>query len=175
MAWIDIFVLVMLGLGALGGLKDGAVKGLLSLVVMIVAAFLAGNYYYLIASLFSLLPGNWPSFIGFFILFGLATALLHLLLFIPRRFLQKLWEEGPAFRVMGGVFSLIGTCFGFVIFSLVLSAFPVSGWLDDAVSGSAIITLLVRLLGFIAVLLPGPFQPTVRLFGLPTPGLIRSV
>ncbi len=158
MTWVDILVLVILALSFLGGVKNGAVKSLFSLAVLIAAIFLAGMLYYLVASLLTFLSSDWRNFLGFFVALGLISAMLHLILLLPRKLVENLWGEGPAFRIFGGAFSLLNASAGLVVFALVLEAYPIMDWPEQLVANSAVISWLVAHLGFLAVLLPDVFQ-----------------
>ncbi len=159
MNWVDIVVVILLVLGFLGGLKEGAVKSLSSLVAMLVAIPLAGLSYQLLASLLSFLPGeNWENFLGFFITMGIISVILHLIFFLPRKLIGAVWKKGVFYRVLGAVFNLLGSIIGMVVFTLVVQAYPIFDWLERWVSGSGVLAGLASAFSFIQFLLPGAFR-----------------
>jgi uncharacterized membrane protein required for colicin V production len=161
MNWVDIVVIIVLVLSFLGGLKEGVVKALSSLVAMLIAIFLAGLSYLIIASLLSFLPGdNWENFLGFFITLGIITAVLHLIFFLPRKIIGAIWKNGVIFRVLGGVFNLLGTMIGMAVFTLIVQAYPIFDWLETWLSNSGILSALVNVFSFIQVMLPAAFKGT---------------
>ena len=145
MVWVSILAVIILVISFLGGLKEGAVKNIFSLIILIIAIPLAGLSYHLIASLLSFLPGtNWENFVGFFIALALISVILHFIFLLPRKFLQKIWRRGLLFRLLGGVINLLNASIGMVVFTLVLGAYPVFEWLEQAVLNSGVLTWLVE-------------------------------
>jgi uncharacterized membrane protein required for colicin V production len=163
MSWIiDIFVIIILILSFIGGLKDGAVKSFFSLLALIIAIPLAGLSYRLLATLLSFLPGiNWENFIGFFITFGIIIAILHLIFLLPRKIIQKIWKKGCLFRLLGGFLNTFGAGIGMVVFTLLLRAYPIFDWLERWVSSSGVLMWLVKALGFVQSMLPELFQQVI--------------
>jgi membrane protein required for colicin V production len=149
MNWVDIIVIILLILGLLGGLKEGALKALSSLMAMYIAVFLASFSYALLASLLSFLPYNWSNFLGFFITAGIISVLLHFVFFVPRKVFGAMWKKGVFFRVLGGVFSLIGSIISMAVFALVVRAYPVFDWLARWVTDSNILNTLMDIFKFI--------------------------
>jgi len=160
MEWlVSLFVIFILLVSLLAGLKEGAVKHFFNLVAVLIAIFIAGLFYHLIAGLLSFLPGeNWGGFIGFFITFAIVTALMHLAFLLPRRIIQKIWKRGLIYRLLGGVLNAVNASIGLVVFALVLNAFPIFDWLARWVTGSGVMSSLVNVFGFIQALLPEVFR-----------------
>jgi len=162
MNWVDIIVIILLILSFLGGLKEGVVKTLSSLVAMLIAVFLAGLSYRLLASLLSFLPGdNWENFLGFFITMGIISVILHFILFIPRKIIGAIWKKGVLFRVLGGVCNLVGAMIGMAVFVLIVQAYPIFGWLERWVSDSGVLSALVHAFSFIQLMLPDALKGTI--------------
>jgi uncharacterized membrane protein required for colicin V production len=159
MIWVNIIAVLILIFSVIGGLKEGAVRQFFNIVVLIIAIPLAGISYGLIAGLLSFLPGeNWESFIGFFITFAILSAIGHLVVFMPRRIIGKLWRRGAIFRVVGGALNAVNASIGMVVFTLVLLAYPIFDWLERAVAGSSVLASLVQMFGFVQNMLPTVFQ-----------------
>ncbi len=165
MILVEIVVALIIFLSFLGGLKDGAIKAFFSLVAFLIAIPLTGVSYHLIANLLSFIPGeDWEYFLGFFIALAIISIILHLIFLIPRRMIQQAWNEGALFRLLGGILNGVNAVVWLVVFTLVVQAYPVWGWLERAVTGSTILSWLVVHLRFIQLLLPQISQrptPTV--------------
>jgi uncharacterized membrane protein required for colicin V production len=159
MNWVDIVVVILLVLGFIGGMKEGAVRAFASLIAVIISIPLAGLSYRLIASLLSFLPGeNWENFIGFFIAIGIITAILHLIFFLPRKLIGAVWNKGILLRLLGGAFNVLGGMIGMVVFVLVLRTYPIFDWLVRWVGSSGVLGTLVGRFGFVESMLPGIFH-----------------
>lgn len=160
MEWlVSLFVLFILLVSLLAGLKEGAVKHFFNLVAVLIAIFIAGLAYHLITGLLSFLPGeNWEGFIGFFITFGIVTAIMHLAFFLPRRIINKIWKRGLLYRLLGGALNAVNASIGLTVLALLLNVYPIFDWLARWVAGSGIMFSLVNIFGFIQALLPPEFQ-----------------
>ena len=160
MEWlVSFFVLFVLLASLFAGLKEGAVKHFFNLVAVLIAIFIAGLAYHLIAGLLSFLPGeNWEGFIGFFVTFAIVTAIMHLAFFLPRRIINKIWKRGLLYRLLGGALNAVNASIGLTVLALMLNAFPVVDWLARWVAGSGIMSSLVSAYGFVQALLPPEFQ-----------------
>ena len=161
MALVSILAVVILVLSFFGGMKAGAVKQFFSLAVLLVAVLLAGLSFRLIALILSFLPGeNWENFFGFFITLALASVGLHFIVWIPRRIARTIWKKGIIFRLAGGVLNLIRTSIGLALLTLVITAYPILGWLEEAITGSGVMMGLLERFSFVAGMLPEVFRST---------------
>ncbi len=155
MVWVNIFAVLILILSFFGGFKEGAVKQFFNLVVLIIAIPLTGISYWLIAKVISFLPGeNWENFIGFFIALIMISVVFQFVSFLPRKITQQIWKRGLVFRLLGGVLNVVNAGIGMVVFTLVLLAYPVFGWLERWVAGSGVLASLVNAFGFVQAVLP---------------------
>jgi len=162
MIWVSIFAIVVLLLSLFGGLKDGAVKSFFSLIALIIAIPLTGVSYHLLANALSFLPGeNWENFAGFFITLAVISVILHFIFFLPRKLIQKIWNKGGFFRLIGGAFNIFNSAIGLTVFTLVISAYPIWGWLELAVADSSVLNWLTVHLSFVKILLPAVFRGAV--------------
>ena len=113
----------------------------------------------MLATLLSFLPGvNWENFVGFFITLALISAILYFIFLISRKLIQKVWKKGCLFRLIGGALNIFNTAIGMVVFTLVIRAYPIIGWLERAVTGSGVLNWLVVHLSFIQAMLPDIFH-----------------
>jgi len=164
MVWVNIIAVLILILSFFGGLREGAVKQFFNLTILIIAIPLAGISYRLIAIILSFLPGeNWGNFIGFFIVLVLISIILHLIVLLPRRIVQKVWKRGLFFRLLGGVLNAVNASIGMAVFTLVLLAYPIFDWLGRAVANSGVLAGLVELFSFVQAMLPEAFQDAATL------------
>ena len=159
MIWVNIIAVIILILSFIGGLKDGAVKAFFSSLGFIIAIPLAGFSYRLIAVLLSFLPGeNWENFVGFFVTLVIISVIWQLIFLLPRKIFQKIWKKGAFFRLLGGTLNVLGASIGMVIFTLVVAAYPIFGWLQQAAISSSVLMWLVEHLSFVQAMLPEVFQ-----------------
>ncbi len=155
MVWVNIIAAAILLFSFVGGFKEGAVKNAFSLIALLIAIPVTGVSYHLLASAFSFLPGeNWENFVGFFITMGLIMAILYFVLLIPRRLIQKVWNKGILFRLIGGTLNAFNAAIGLVIFTILVVVYPIFGsWLAQAVMNSSILSWLAWNLKFIFAML----------------------
>ena len=159
MIWVNILAVLALFFSFIGGLKEGAVKNFFSLIALIIAIPIAGLSHRLLATILSFLPGeDWKNFVGFFIALVLISIVLHFIFLLPRKFIQKAWNKGVIFRLIGGALNIFGAAIGMVVFTLLVQAYPIFGWLEQAVTGSSVLTWLVVHLSFVQAMLPEVFQ-----------------
>ena len=155
MIWVNIIALIALCFSLFGGVKEGAVKNFFSLAIQIFAIYIAGHIYHLLTTVLSFLPGtSWENFLGFFITMGLIMAIVHLIVLIPRKIIQKIWKRGLIFRLLGGALKIFSTSIGFVVFTMVIGTFPIIDWLARVVVNAGVMQWLVAHLGFVQALLP---------------------
>ncbi len=164
MVWVNLLAVVILLFSFFGGLREGVVKQLFSLVVLVTAIPLAGYSYRLVAIILSFLPGgNWENFIGFFVALVLISVIFHFIVLLPRKIVQKIWRKGLFFRLLGGALNTVNAGIGMVLFTLVVGAYPIFDWLARAVISSSVLAWLVEKLSFVQVMLPETFQKAATL------------
>ena len=159
MIWVSIIASLILFFSFIGGLKEGAVKNFFSLIALLIAIPLTGISYRLLANVLSFIPGeNWGNFVGFFITLALISIILYFVFLLPRKLIQKAWKKGVFFRLIGGALNIFNAAIGLTVFTLVLQAYPIFGWLEQAVMGSGVLTWLVVHLSFVQTMLPELFR-----------------
>ncbi len=160
MNWIDAIIAIGLIVSIFAGLKGGTFKGVGGLVATLVAIPLAGFSYGVPAWAISFLPGTaWENFLGFGIAFGLIQWILKIPLNIERWLTgEKRQAKGPVNRAIGGAANLLNGGITVLLFSLMVAAYPVFGWLYNAVVGSRLVTSLEARLGFVPGMLPEVFK-----------------
>jgi len=177
MIWVNILAVIILFFSFIGGLKEGAVKSFFSLIALIIAIPLTGVSYHLLANVISFLPGeNWPNFVGFFVTLALISIILYFVLLLPRKLTQKAWDKGVLFRLVGGILNILNAAIGMVVFTLLLQAYPIIGWLGQAVTDSSVLTWLVVHLSFVQAMLPEIFQDAaIMVIATPALSLVDKI
>ena len=153
---VDIIVILVLVFSCIGGFFQGAVRSLFSLLTLLIAIPLTGICYHLMAGVFAFLPGmNWDNFVGFFVTIALISIILQLIFLLLRPLTRRaLMNKHLLSRLIGTVLNLVNSATGMVVFALVVQAYPVTVWLERAVTDSGILTWLVMRLGFVSLMLP---------------------
>jgi uncharacterized membrane protein required for colicin V production len=154
---IAVSVIAVLGLlfSIFMGLREGAVKQLFTLLATLIAIPVAGVAYEGLAGWLSFIPGeNWEGFIAFFIMMAVVSIVLYFVFIVPGRALKKAWPGGLFYCVLGAIFSLVNAILGIVVFALVLHAYPIFSGLEQAVSGSPVVSGLVSAFGCVQAVLP---------------------
>jgi len=165
MIWVNILAVLVLFFSFIGGLREGAVKHFFSLIALLIAIPLAGVSYRLLAAVLSFLPGkDWENFVGFFVTLALISIILYFVFLFPRALIQKTWNKGVPFRLIGGALNIFNSAIGLVVFTLVVRAYPIFGWLERVVTASSVLTWLVVNLRFVQAMLPEVFQAAVVLW-----------
>lgn len=162
MNWVDILVIIVLVGSFIGGLKQGVVNALSSLIATIISIPVTGLTYRWLAGVLSFLSGsNWENFLGFYITFGIVYAVIYLALHPLRKSLGATWSQGFLFRLFGGVCLLVSFMIGFVVLTLVVGAYPIFDWLERWLNSSEVLASFVRSFGFIRLMLPEIFRHAV--------------
>ena len=138
---------------------------------------IAATFFHLLATILSFLPGDdWNNFIGFFITLSFITVLFHIAFFLPRRIIQKVWNKGLLFRLLGGALNVLETAIGLAVFTLIVRAYPIIDWLERAVTDSSATTWLVTHLGFVETLLTNALRDRgIAVFAEPLLSLISQI
>ncbi|MCX6006469.1 MAG: CvpA family protein [Chloroflexi bacterium] len=152
---VDITVVLILIFSFIGGLKGGAVKEFFKLLAFIVAIPLTGVFYGYVVSWFSFVgDSTWRTFLAFLLTMGIIMILLLLIFWLPRHLLEKVWNEGFFWSLLGGVFGILHSALGLVLLVSLIDIYPVLPWLDDLFISSNVLNWLVNTLGiFIMTLL----------------------
>jgi len=152
---VSIIAALVLLFSIIGGLREGAVKPLFTLLATLIAVPIAGVSYQVLAGWLSFLPGqNWENFIAFFIMMAVVSIILYFVFIMPGRALKKAWPGGLSFCVLGAIFNLVNAAIGMVVFALVLNAYPIIDWLERVVGGSDVVSFLVSVFGCVQAVLP---------------------
>ena len=141
------------------------VRSFFSVISYIIAILITGRYYTSMANLLGFLHSeNWQNFIGFFIVLVIVSIILAFIFYLPRKISVKIWPEGIISRLIGGLLNVLTAAIGLVILTLLISAYPVWDWLQQAMANSGAVHWLVSNLGFIQDLLPEAMRSSIRTF-----------
>lgn len=122
MNWLDIVMLVIVGLSVFTGLKNGLIKTVFSLVGMIIGIFIAGSYYKELAGVLTFIPNeDIAGAVAFIIIMGVVALIANLLGLIVKKIVHSVmlgWADH-----LGGA---------------------VAGFFSGAISIAALLTLWVK-------------------------------
>ncbi|MEE9202782.1 MAG: CvpA family protein [Dehalococcoidia bacterium] len=156
MNWLDIALLVILGLATLWGLRRGLIGVVVPLVGLVVGIVLAGIFYTPIAEgIFSSEAAI--ARVAAFLIVLIAVMVVASMVSKVLTGMLSLVMLGWANRLAGGALGLVlsGVLLGAVL--ALVASFPVVG-LDSAVRGSALAALLVERFPLVLALLPEEFD-----------------
>jgi uncharacterized membrane protein required for colicin V production len=151
---IDVIVALILIFAFLGGLKDGAVKELFGLLAFIIALPLSGLLTGFISGWLSFVSDStWRAFLAFLLTMGILIILLHIVFWFPKNMLEKVWNGGLIWNMLGGIFGLANAVLGLLLMVRLLEIYPVLTWLNDILDTSSILKWLASTFGGIIALL----------------------
>jgi uncharacterized membrane protein required for colicin V production len=152
---VDIIVVLILIFSFIGGVRGGAIKELFGLLAFLLSIPLASMFFQYLLSWFSFVgDSTWQSLLTFLLTMAIIIIILHLILWIPRHFLEKVWNGGFFFGFLGGIFGLLNSALGLVFLVSLLDIYPVFPWLDSILVTSGVLNWLVNACGsFIMTLL----------------------
>jgi uncharacterized membrane protein required for colicin V production len=145
---IDIVVALVLVFSFIGGLKQGAVREFFGLLAFIIALSFTGAFITFVWGWLGFIPDNsWRSFFTFLATMGIILIILHLVFLLPRMLLDKVWNGGFIWNVLGGIFGVANTALGLVLMVVLLDIYPVLNWLSDFLAASGVMNWLVSSFG----------------------------
>lgn len=154
MHWLDIAVLVILGVSAFNGLRQGLIKTALSLAGLIIGVILAGQFYQQLAGLLAFIPNEDIANIAAFILILVGVMVIASIL-------ARLLKFAVSVVLLGWVNRLGGAVFGLVLGAIFLSAI-LATWAkffgSDSISESFMAAFLLDKFPLILALLPAEFD-----------------
>ncbi len=163
---IDVIVALVLFFSFIGGLKEGAVREFLGLLAFIIALSLTGAFTAYVWGWLSFVTDQlWRNFFTFLATMGIILIILHLVLLLPRVLLDKVWNGGFIWNVLGGIFGVVNTALGLVLMVILFDMYPVLGWLNDLLGASNLLNWLVSSFGSIILSLlhmTGAYLPALH-------------
>ena len=161
MSWLDIVLLVVLGLATLFGLKTGLIKTVLSLAGMIIGVILAGNYYVVLSERLTFITNEGLARI-------VAFAIILIGIMIIASILARFLKWATSLVLLGWVNRLGGAVFGFIMAGILCGA-AIAVWINffgagSTIANSAIAGILLERLPLVLALLPGEFDSVSSIF-----------
>ena len=160
MSWLDIVIIVIVGIATFWGLRIGIIKAVLSLVGLIVGVILAGRYYVPLSEQLTFIP---QASIAKIVAFAIILIGIMVIAGVLARFLK--WTA--SILMLGWVNRLGGAVFGFVLGTILCSAllaiwvkfFGIAGVINE----SSLTAILLHYFPMVLALLPHEFD-VVRSF-----------
>lgn len=151
----DIIVALILIFSFIGGLRHGAVREFFSLAAFIIALLLTGLFVGHVTGWLSFVGiVTWRNFLAFLLTMGLILIVMFLILWIPRYYMNKVWDGGFMWSLLGGIFGLIDCALGLALLVKLLNIYPILSWLNSILASSHILNWLVTNFGpFVLMLL----------------------
>ena len=160
MNWLDIVLIVAIGIATFIGLRKGIIKTVLTLAGLILGIFLAGRYYVPFSEQLTLIssPG-WAKVAAFVIIF--------IGVMVIAAVLARLLERVASVIMMGWANRLVGAILGFVVGAMLCGAL-LAIWVkylgvSGAIAESNIAPILLDRFPKVLALLPAEFD-AVRSF-----------
>jgi len=160
MNWLDIVLIVAIGIAAFIGLRKGIIKAALTLAGLIVGIVLAGRYYIPFSERLTLISSpTWAKVAAFAIIFIGIMVLATLL--------ARLLERAASAMMLGWVNRLVGGILGFVVGAMFCGAL-LAIWvkyvgMTGTIAQSKIAPILLDRFPKVLALLPKEFD-TIRSF-----------
>jgi len=161
MNWLDIVIIVLLLVSAVGGFINGLIKSVFSLVGLIVGVVVAGRLYVPFSGLFGFIQNeNVAKIVAFIIIFLIIIIIAAIIGVVLTKIVSTLLL-GWLNRLGGAVFGIImGTIF---IASILVIWIKYLGG-NNVISDSAIARLMVNNLPLVLGLLPKEFEVVRQFF-----------
>lgn len=160
MNWLDIVILIILGIATFSGLRIGIIKAALSLAGMIAGVILAGRYYIPLAGQLSFIPQD-------NVAKGVAFAIILIGTMLIASTLAMLLKWAVSAVMLGWVNHLGGAAFGLVLGAIFCGALLATAarflGLSEVISQSSLAAILLDRFPAVLALLPDEFD-TIRSF-----------
>ncbi len=160
MNWLDILILVIIGLATFSGLRTGLIKAIFTLAGVIVGIILAGRLYVPLSEQLTFIPqDNIARIVAFIIILGVVMVVAGVLTSVLR-WIASLVMLGWVNRLGGAI---AGFIFGAFVCGALLSIWVKFLGISTPIAGSELAILLLNRLPLALALLPEEFN-TIRSF-----------
>jgi hypothetical protein len=150
-----VIVLILIG-SFIGGAKGGFFKGLVEVIAFIIALLVSGIFLDMVYGWLSFIGDTgWRSFLAFLLTMGIIIILVQLILWLPRHLLEKIWNSGFIFGLLGGILGFLNAALGLVLLVKLLGVYQVLPWLSSIFATSHVLNWLVSVFGPIITSLSG--------------------
>lgn len=160
MSWLDIAVIVIIGIATLIGLKIGIIKAVLTLAGVIVGVLLAGRFYVALADRLTFIPQETLAKVVAFAAILIAVVLIASIIAGVLKWLASIILLGWVNRLGG---ALLGLIMGSILCGALLAMWTKFLGISDPIAESALATFLLDRFPMVLALLPGEFG-SVRSF-----------
>ncbi len=160
MSWLDIAVIVIIGIATLIGLKIGIIKAVLTLAGVIVGVLLAGRFYVALADRLTFIPQETLARVVAFAIILMVVVLIASIIAGVLKWLASIILLGWVNRLGG---ALLGLITGSILCGALLAMWTKFLGISDPIAESALATFLLDRFPMVLALLPGEFG-SVRSF-----------
>jgi membrane protein required for colicin V production len=160
MSWLDIALLVVIGITALVGLRIGIIKAVLTLIGMIVGVILAGRFYVALAGSLTFIPQETLARVVAFAIILIGVVLFASIIAGVLKWLTSIILLGWVNR-LGGAF--LGLIMGAIFCGALLAIWTKFLGIAEPIAESALATFLLDRFPMVLALLPEEFD-SVRSF-----------
>lgn len=160
MSWLDIAVIVIIGIATLIGLKIGVIKAVLTLAGVIVGVLLAGRFYVALADRLTFIPQETLARVVAFAIILAVVVLIASIIAGVLKWLASIILLGWVNRLGG---ALLGLITGSILCGALLAMWTKFLGISDPIAESALATFLLDRFPMVLALLPGEFG-SVRSF-----------
>ena len=160
MSWIDIAVIVLIGIATLVGFKSGIIKAVLTLAGVIVGVILAGRFYAALAENLTFIPQETLARVVAFAIILVLVILIASIIAGVLKWLASIVLLGWVNRLGG---ALLGLIMGSIFCGALLAIWTKFLGISDPIAESALANFLLDGFPMVLALLPGEFD-SVRSF-----------
>ncbi len=160
MSWLDIALIVVIGIAAFMGLRIGIIKAVLTLAGVILGVILAGRFYVALAERLTFIPQETLARLVAFAVILIGVVLVFSIIAGVLKWLASLILLGWVNR-LGGAF--LGLTMGAIFCGALLAIWTKFLGISDPIAESALATFLLDRFPMVLALLPEEFD-SVRSF-----------
>ncbi len=160
MSWLDIALIVVIGIAAFMGLRIGIIKAVLTLAGVILGVILAGRFYVALAERLTFIPQETLARLVAFAVILIGVVLVFSIIAGVLKWLASLVLLGWVNR-LGGAF--LGLIMGAIFCGALLAIWTKFLGISDPIAESALATFLLDRFPMVLALLPEEFD-SVRSF-----------
>ena len=160
MSWLDIAIIVVIGITAFVGLKNGIIKTVLTLAGVIVGVILAGRFYVALAEKLTFIPQETLARVVAFAIILIGVILIVSIIAGVLKWLASIVLLGWVNRLGG---ALLGLIMGAIFCGALLAIWTKFLGISEPVAESALANFLLDYFPIVLALLPEEFD-SVRSF-----------
>ena len=160
MSWLDIAIIVVIGITAFVGLKNGIIKTVLTLAGVIVGVILAGLFYVALADKLTFIPQETVARVAAFAIILIAVILIAGIIAGVLKWFASIILLGWVNRLGG---ALLGLIMGSIFCGALLAIWTKFLGIAEPIAESALATFLLDRFPVVLALLPAEFD-SVRSF-----------